>query len=106
MKSTLSSKLIRSVLCGLPPALFPLGNLVMTTGAWREVGFDEALASVCRHATGDWGELDPHDREENDFSLRSGYRLLSAYRTNSGLKFWIITEADRSTTTILLPEEY
>ena len=78
----------------------------MTRGAEREVTFEEALESVCRHATGDWGELDVHDRKENNFSLRSGYRLLSAYHTRSGRKFWIITEADRSSTTILLPEEY
>jgi hypothetical protein len=59
-----------------------------------------------RHAAGDWGEVDAHDKAENEYSLQHGFRLLSAYRLADGTKIWIITEADRSSTTILLPEEY
>ena len=59
-----------------------------------------------RHAAGDWGEVDAHDKAENEYSLQQGFRLLSAYRLADGTKIWIITEADRSATTLLLPEEY
>jgi hypothetical protein len=56
--------------------------------------------------TGDWGELSEEDRKENQFSLERGFRLLSSYRTNAGDAVWVITEADRSHTTLLLPDEY
>ncbi len=59
-----------------------------------------------RHRSGDWGELDEHDQRENELSVREGFRILSAYRTRRHARLWIITEADRSSTTILLPEEY
>jgi hypothetical protein len=59
-----------------------------------------------RHASGDWGELEPTDVAENQYSIAHGFRLLSSYQTNAGEKLWIITEADRSATTLLLPEEY
>jgi len=59
-----------------------------------------------RHAAGDWGEVDAHDKTKNEYSLQHGFRLLSAYRLADGTKIWIITEADRSATTLLLPEEY
>jgi len=58
------------------------------------------------HANGDWGEVDSHDAKENEISLQSGLRLLSSYTTVTGDRLWIITEADRSATTLLLPEEY
>jgi hypothetical protein len=61
---------------------------------------------LARHAIGDWGELDQSDVAENEYSMAYGFRLLSSYRTNAGEKLWIITEADRSATTLLLPEEY
>jgi hypothetical protein len=84
--------------------LFPLGQVVATPGALGlGVNFYPYLR---RHQCGDWGELDAEDRDENDFSVRNNLRLLSAYRTPSGAKFWIITEADRSATTVLLPSEY
>ena len=54
----------------------------------------------------EWGDLSVEDRKENDYSLEHGFRLLSSYRTNAGDKLWIITESDRSVTTLLLPEEY
>jgi hypothetical protein len=61
---------------------------------------------LARHASGDWGEVPPEDIKENGFSLRHGFRILSAYRTSAGEKVWVITEADRSSTCVLLPEEY
>jgi hypothetical protein len=61
---------------------------------------------LARHRTGDWGEVDARDRAANDQALREGSRLLSAYRTARGVGLWIITEADRSSTCLLLPEEY
>lgn len=59
-----------------------------------------------RHQQGDWGEVDTYDWQENDLSLNAGFRILSAYRTKNDVKLWAITEAARSSTTILLPSEY
>ena len=73
--------------------------------ALQESG-EEAAPYLRRHNGGDWGELEEHDRRENQVSLQHGFRLLSAYTLRSGVKIWIITEADRSSSTILLPEEY
>ena len=61
---------------------------------------------LVRHVTGDWGELPDEDREENERSVDQGLRVFSAYRLQTGVKVWVITEWDRSVTTILLPEEY
>jgi hypothetical protein len=61
---------------------------------------------IKRHVTGDWGEVDDHDQQENEFSVEHGFRLLSSYPVSNGAKIWIITEADRSSTTLLLPSEY
>jgi hypothetical protein len=61
---------------------------------------------LARHANGDWGEVNEHDRQANDYASEHGLRVLSAYTLRTGQKIWIITEADRSMTTILLPEEY
>ncbi len=72
--------------------------------ALREAG-EDPLYLLGRHASGDWGDLDPHDRRENERSLRRGWRLLSSYPVGE-TRVWVITEADRSCTTILLPEEY
>ncbi len=84
--------------------LFPLGRIVATPGALDlDVNFYPYLH---RHQCGDWGDLGEEDKTENDFSVAHDLRILSAYRTPSGAKFWIITEADRSATTVLLPSEY
>lgn len=85
---------------------FPLGRTVSAPGALEAIPPDEMLRAMQCHATGDWGDCDPEDWAENELSLREGFRLLSAYQTAGGRKFWIITEADRSVTTVLLPEEY
>ena len=71
-----------------------------------EESSEEPVGFLYRHASGDWGELDDEDRKENELSLREGFRLVSAYRLKTGEELWIITEADRSVTTLLLPEEY
>lgn len=86
--------------------LFPLGNIFATSGVIREVCPEVMRTSLQRHTNGDWGDLCQHDRRANDLALKSGARLLSVYHTGGGRKFWIITEADRSVTRILLPEEY
>ena len=86
--------------------LFHPGRILSTPGALQlaEEGVD-LLVFLKRHLTGDWGDLDEHDKAENDFALKNGFRLLSAYNTPQG-KLWIITEANRSATTFLLPSEY
>jgi hypothetical protein len=87
---------------------FSPGQIVATPGvlaAFREAG-DNPLPFLQRHLAGDWGLVDAHDREENELSLQHGWRILSAYTMSDGTKFWIITEADRSSTTFLLPAEY
>ena len=89
-------------------ARFPLGRIVATPGALaalEEAGESPGIF-LKRHVTGDWGEVDQHDKQENEFSVAHGFRLLSAYPVTNGTKLWIITEADRSATTILLPSEY
>lgn len=89
-------------------ALFPLGRTVATRGAvelMQRLGISPS-ALLDRHASGDWGDLDDADKQDNALSLREGLRILSAYKVGKGEKFWVITEADRSVTTILLPEEY
>jgi hypothetical protein len=78
----------------------------MTPGVQAQVPPSEMVRALRRHARGDWGELEAEDREANDRSVTEGTRLLSAYHTEAGVKFWIITEADRSATTVLLPSEY
>jgi hypothetical protein len=88
-----------------------IGRLFMTRGVNDLVAEDEAFAkfvmsSLTRHRRGDWGNLTDEDKQENKLSLKAGYRLLSAYESEGLPKIWIITEADRSATTILFPDEY
>ncbi len=85
---------------------FNLGQLVATPGVLEVVKHDEMMSALTRHLRGDWGNLDADDKQANDDALVHGSRLLSAYLTADGTKFWIITEADRSATTVLLPSEY
>jgi hypothetical protein len=89
-------------------AAFSLGRIVATPGVLRalERAKQSAAVFLARHAVGDWGELDREDIRENEYSLTHGFRLLSGYTTAAGEKLWIITEADRSVTTLLLPDEY
>ncbi len=85
---------------------FPLGQTVITPNARDTLHPADIPLAVGRHASGDWGDVDEHDRRENEVSLAQNLRLLSVYRDRNGVKFWIITEAGRSATTVLLPEDY
>ena len=84
---------------------FPLGRLLITPGAQAAFSREEILSAVSRHQQEDWGMLCNEDWERNDSALRNGGRIFSAYQYHEE-KLWIITEADRSATTILLPDEY
>lgn len=87
--------------------LFDLGRVVITAGADAHVKFSQALGLLSRHVSGDWGEVDDdEDKAANIGAVTFGDRILSVYTAVDGTKVWIITEADRSTTTILLPDEY
>jgi hypothetical protein len=79
---------------------------VITRGAQAVLAADDILSGLLRHSDGDWGDVCDEDQLANDEALRDGFRLLSSYRAMAGTKYWIITEHDRSVTTILLPEEY
>ena len=88
--------------------LFPLGQIVATPGALEALDRAAINAAdlILRHQSGDWGNVPPGDAEENDRSVKNGWRILSSYPLNEEQNIWIITEADRSVTTLLLPEEY
>lgn len=87
---------------------FGLGQLLATPGALAAIGRagQAPAAFINRHAAGDWGEACGGDRALNDEALGSGGRLHSSYRTSLGERIWVITESDRSATTLLLPDEY
>jgi hypothetical protein len=85
---------------------FPLGQTVITPNARDQLHPEDVLEAMKRHSAGDWGDVDDHDRQENEHSLANTLRLLSVYHDRNRVKFWIITEADRSATTVLLPEDY
>lgn len=89
-------------------ARFSPGQIVATPGALAALADagQTPLEFLLRHIAGDWGEVCADDAEENELSLREGFRLLSAYRTSKDVTLWIITEDDRSVTTLLLPDEY
>ncbi len=88
--------------------LFPLGMVVSTPGAASLLASVEIPTReiIERHQSGDWGELMPDDCRVNDDALRSGDSILSAYKLGKSQRLWVITEADRSVTTLLLPTEY
>lgn len=88
---------------------FKPGRLLATPGALELQANLEGgrglLTLLARHLDGDWGDISEADKKENDLSMEKGFRILSSYDTNAG-KLWILTEADRSATTFLLPEDY
>ena len=86
--------------------LFPLGKIVATAHALHSLTNEEMIRALGRHQSGDWGDLDEDDMVANKSSLSHGGRILSAYTTPKRLRFWIITEADRSLTTVLLTQDY
>ena len=85
---------------------FELGQVVITPGAYEELNLRDVAESLMRHASGDFGDMSEEDKAYNEEALATGGRIMSAYRDRLDVKYWIITEADRSATTILLPEEY
>jgi hypothetical protein len=90
----------------IPVAVFRLGRIVTTPNALHSLTQDDILLGIQRHQAGDWGDLTDDNRAANDRALAQGGRIVSAYHATNGTKFWLITEADRSVTTILLPEDY
>ncbi|WP_244865305.1 SH3 domain-containing protein [Xylanibacillus composti] len=90
----------------MPIAKFELGQIVVTPGVLGKVNEVDQMKALNRHAQCDWGTISCNDVLSNENALKTGERLFSAYTSESGIKFWIITEADRSATTLLLPEEY
>ena len=89
-------------------SLFALGRLVATPGVLEVLVHAGQSPSefLLRHQGGDWGDCCEEDARENDLSVKQGFRILSVYETCKGEKLWVITEADRSVTTLLLPSEY
>jgi hypothetical protein len=85
---------------------FSLGQVVITRPALIELFHADVQTAITRHHNGDWGDLDKEDKAQNEFALKNEGRLFSAYVGENGVKFWIITEWDRSVTTILLPSDY
>ena len=83
-----------------------LGELLITPAAKKKIHIPDAMSAIIRHKNGDYGEISEEDKEANREALATGERLLSAYNDRNGVRFWIITEADRYCTTILLPEDY
>ena len=88
--------------------LFTLGRVLATPGAMDALEYAEVLPGdlLHRHVMGDWGDLDAADKAHNDAAVKTGQRILSAYTLATGARIWIITEHDRSVTTLLLPNEY
>jgi hypothetical protein len=86
--------------------LFELGQVVSTPGALEALTAEDIRKALGRHQRGDWGDVKPDDWRENELSLREGFRLWSVYHAANGTKFLVITEADRSSTCVLLPDEY
>ncbi|NLE38090.1 MAG: hypothetical protein GX621_08715 [Pirellulaceae bacterium] len=91
-----------------PRQRFRLGATLATPGALDALAEAEQDVGelLARHARGDWGDVDDEDKQANEAALADGARLLSTYTTKAGATLWVITEADRSATTILLPDEY
>ena len=87
-------------------AKFQLGIISSTPGVIQTVNSEDAYECLCRHESGDWGDVAEEQHLENDTALVSDSRLLSVYRDRQGVEFWIITEWDRYATTIALPSEY
>jgi len=86
-----------------------LGKVVVTANLQEHLG-DKAFRLIpniiARYSAGDWGDVDPEDAKMNDAAVKSGCRIMSVYKLKDDLEIWAITEADRSSTTLLLPEDY
>jgi hypothetical protein len=90
----------------LPNALFRLGTIVATPGVMAMLSSEEQFIAIQQHQVGDWGDLGELDRETNNSAVKDGGRIMSVYQSFNGERFWVITEADRSVTTLLLPRQY
>ena len=90
----------------VPFAKFRLGRIVATPTALAYLTHEDIRRGIERHQAGDWGDVGEEDRKENEFSLTRRLRLFSVYHAESGVKFWMITEADRRSTRVLLPKDY
>lgn len=88
-----------------PQIKFQLGTIVATLGATQVASMEQITAILKRHLAGDWGDVDPGDAKANEAALKWGDRILSSYQVN-GEKLWVISEGDRSSTTVLTPSEY
>ncbi len=86
--------------------LFPLGQTFIAPNAKRCLHPEDVYQALSRHARGDWGEVSPENVASNEKAIKGGSRLLSAFCDRNNFRFWIITEADRRTTTVLLPSDY
>ena len=84
----------------------PLGQIVATPAVLGAVSQPDIDTALRRHAVGDWGDVTPEDRAANNDALQSGERIMSVYLSATGITFWVLTEADRSVTTVLLPDDY
>jgi hypothetical protein len=84
---------------------FPLGLICFTVGAFSKLDPKDIATALDRHAHCDWGDMSDEDRRDNDEALPAGFRLFSVYHDRHGVKFWIITEANRRETTVMLPLE-
>lgn len=85
---------------------FNIGKVAITRNTVDVLDLEDVWHCLIRHASGDWGECTPADAAENELSLKEGFRVLSVYRDRDGVTFWVITEADRENTTVLLPCDY
>ena len=90
----------------VPVALFRIGRICSTPNAIQTLSQPDILTGLQRHQAGDWGDVENDDREANDQALKDGSRIFSVYHSTKQVKFWIITEADRRMTTVLLPQDY
>jgi hypothetical protein len=90
----------------IPFARFRLGRIVATPNAVEQISSLEITQAIARHQSGDWGDIGVKDRQKNETALLQGLRIIPVYHSGKNLKFWVVTEADRSITTILLPADY
>lgn len=97
-----------TILSSYPGRLFEPGQIMMTPGAIDALleAKDSPFQYLANHLSGNWGDVCEDDAKENDFSVKNGFRIMSVYHLKTGVKVWVITEADRSLTTMLLPSEY
>jgi hypothetical protein len=89
----------------IPVAKFRLGRIFSSANAMSRLATEDILAGIQRHQAGDWGDVEPEDHAANERALLTGARIWSVYHAANGLEFWIITEASRESTTVMLPED-